>query len=121
ILVLLVLAHFPIGIIAASMILIFRTAGPFVAGVMAASSLLGGVYYSTSVIPDVVQPLAAFVPLTYGLRAFRRTLLSGEPLSVVAGDVTVLAGFTIVLLVVSLLLFGWSLRYAQRAGSLAQY
>ena len=45
-------------------------------------SLLGGVYYSTSVIPEVVRPLASVVPLTYGLRALRRTLLSGEPLSI---------------------------------------
>lgn len=121
ILVLTVLAHVPVGLAAASMILVFRTAGPLIPGTMAAISLLGGVYYSTSVIPDVVQPLAAFIPLTYGLRAFRRTLLSGEPVAAVMGDVAILAGMTVVLLAIGLAAFAWSLRYAQRAGSLAQY
>jgi ABC-2 type transport system permease protein len=121
IMALLVVAHLPVGIVAASMILIFRTAGPIVPGVLSATSLLGGVYYSTTVIPEVVQPLAGVIPLTYGLRAFRRALLSGEPFAAVAADVTILAGFSVVLLAASLLLFAWSLRYAQRAGSLAQY
>ena len=121
ILVLLVLAYFSVGVVAASMILVFRTSGPFLPGVLSAFSLLGGVYYSTSVIPSVVRPLAAFVPLTYGLRAFRRTLLSGDPFSAVARDVWILAVFAVVLLSVSLLIFVWSLRYARRAGSLAQY
>ncbi len=121
IVLLLILAHLPLGLLAASMILVFRTAGPIVPAVMAAAGLLGGVYYSTTVIPDVVRPLAALVPLTYGLRAFRRTLLSGESWQAVAGDVAILAVFAAVLLAVSLAIFRWSLRYAQRNGSLAQY
>ncbi len=121
ILALLVLAHAPIGMVAASMILVFRTAGPLVPGALATVALLGGVYYSTSVIPEVVRPLSALVPLTYGLRAFRRALLSGEPLSAVMGDIAILVVFTVVLLAGALALFRWSLGYAQRAGSLAQY
>jgi ABC-2 type transport system permease protein len=121
ILVLLVVAYSSVGIVAASMILVFRTSGPFVPGVLSAFSLLGGVYYSTSVIPSVVRPLAAFVPLTYGLRAFRKTLLSGDPFSAVARDISMLAVLAFVLLGASLLIFVWSLRYARRAGSLAQY
>lgn len=120
-LVLMVLAHLPVGIFAASMILVFRTAGPLVTGVIAASSLLGGVYYSTDVIPEIVRPLASFVPLTYGLRAFRRSLLSDAPWAVILGDIGVLSVFVVALLAVSMLVFGYSLRYAQRAGSLSQY
>lgn len=121
ILALLILAHVPIGLVAGSMILVFRTAGPIVPGALATIALLGGVYYSTSVIPEVLRPLSAFVPLTYGLRAFRRTLLSGAPFSAVAGDVAILLAFTVILLAGSLLLFRWSLGFAQKAGSLAQY
>jgi ABC-2 type transport system permease protein len=121
ILVLLVLAHLPIGIYMAAGILVFRTTGPLVPVLLGAFSLLGGVYYSTSVIPDAVRPLAAFVPLTYGLRAFRRTLLSGEPLGAVAGDLLILTAFAILLLGSSLAVFAWSLRFARRTGTLAQY
>lgn len=121
ILALTILAHVPVGLVAASMILVFRTSGPLIPAFLSATSLLGGVYYSTTVIPEIVRRLADFVPLTYGLRAFRRTLLSGEPLAAVIGDVSALAAIALVFLTLGSLLFAWSLRYARRAGSLAQY
>jgi ABC-2 type transport system permease protein len=121
ILFLTVLAHIPVGIMMAAVVLVFRATGPLVPGLLGVFSLLGGVYYSTSVIPDLVRPLAALVPLTYGLRAFRRSLLSGEPLSAVFGDISVLVLFVGCLTMVSLIAFSWSLRYARRTGTLAQY
>lgn len=120
-LLLLVLAHSSIGLLAAAMILLFRAAGPLVAGATIASSLLGGVYYSTGSIPESVRPLAGLVPLAHGLRAIRRTLLEGTPVSAVWGDVAALVALTVVLLAASLSLFAWSLRRARRAGSLSQY
>ncbi|HEX6925895.1 MAG TPA: ABC transporter permease [Longimicrobiaceae bacterium] len=121
ILVLLVLAHLPLGLLLASGVLVFRTTGPIGPTVMGAFGLLGGVYYSTSVIPEVVRPLASLVPLTYGLRAFRRALLSGDSFSAVAVDLGVLALLAAVLMVVGLAAFRWSLRYARRTGTLSQY
>lgn len=121
ILVLIILAHIPVGLLAGALHLVFRTSGPLISGVFAASTLLGGVYYSTSVIPEVVRPLAAIVPLTYGLRALRRSLLSGEPLAVVGPDVLILALFAAGLLTVGLLAFRAALDYARKAGTLAQY
>jgi ABC-2 type transport system permease protein len=118
---LVILAHLSVGVVAGAMVLAFRTAGPLVAGATILSALLGGVYYSTTVVPEAVRPLASILPLTHGLRAIRRTLLEGLPPSAVAADVAALAGLTLVLLAGSLILFAWSLRYAQRAGSLAQY
>jgi hypothetical protein len=51
----------------------------------------------------------------------RRALLSGEPLGTVAADVGVLATFAAVGLAVGFGAFVWALRYARRAGTLAQY
>lgn len=121
ILLIVVLAHLPFGILLASGILVFRTTGPLESLLLGGFSLLGGVYYSTTVIPEVVRPLASIVPLTYGLRAFRQALLSGEPLSAVLADVAILVGFAVVMLAVSLAVFRSSLRYARRMGTLAQY
>lgn len=121
VLALLFLAHLPVGLMAAAMILAFRTSGPLIPGVLTASTLLGGAYYSTTVIPEVIRPLAAFVPLTYGLRAFRQSFLSGAPLSEVAGDVAILAGFALLLMALGVTAFRWSLDHARKAGSLAQY
>jgi ABC-2 type transport system permease protein len=121
VLALLVVAHLPFGIGAAALVLAFRTAGPFPQGVIVLSALLGGVYYPTQVIPSWIQGVSAFLPLTYGLRALRMTLLEGAPARLVLGDVLVLACFAAVLLGLSALAFSLALRHARRSASLAQY
>lgn len=120
-LLLLLLAHLPVGLLLAAAILVFRTTGPVAPALLGVFSLLGGVYYSTDVIPTAVRPLSALVPLTYGLRAFRRSLLSGEPLSAVAADLSILFALTVPLLALSVAAFSWALRYARRNGTLSQY
>lgn len=119
--VLLVGAYAGIGLLPAALVLVFRTAGPLATAVIALSSLLGGVYYSTSVIPAWLQQLSALVPLSYALRPLRRLLLGGEPFAAVAGDVGMLALFAVTLLATGALAFGAALRYARRAGTLSQY
>jgi len=121
ILLLIALAYVPFAILSASLILAFKTAGPFATVVLTLSALLGGVYYPTQVIPSWLHHVSAFVPLTYGLRALRRTLLDGAPFGALAPDLAILAAFTVGLLLVSLIVFSQALRYARRAGTLAQY
>ncbi|HKG91345.1 MAG TPA: ABC transporter permease [Gemmatimonadaceae bacterium] len=123
ILALIVAAHVGFGVLGAAMTLAFRTAGPLGQAVIVASSLLGGVYWPTDarVIPDVIRGLSDFVPLTYGLRALRQTLLEGAGLAAIAPDVAKLTGIAMLLLGASALGFRAALRYARRAGTLAQY
>jgi ABC-2 type transport system permease protein len=122
IMVLLVSAYLAVGIFCAALVVAFRSAGPIGSGVLVASSMLGGVYYPTNVIPPWVQGISALLPMTYGLRALRRTML--EPATVYADvvrDVGVLAVMAAVSLAASVYVFGWALRHARRAGSLSQY
>jgi ABC-2 type transport system permease protein len=121
ILLLIVLAYLPFGLISAAAVLAWRTPTPLGQGVMAASVFLGGVYYSTTVIPSWLQDLSSLVPLTYGLRALRRTMLDGAPFLAVAQDVFVLAAFAVTALALGLLVFHHALGYARRAGTLSQY
>jgi ABC-2 type transport system permease protein len=118
---LLLLAYSAFGLMAAASILAFRTAGPIPNIVLVVSALLGGVYYPTQVIPTWIQSLSDVVPLTYGLRALRRTLLEGVPLHAVAGDVAILAAFAAVLLAAGGWAFARALRYSRRNGTLAHY
>lgn len=115
------LAYGGIGLIASAMILAFRTTGPLPGIVLGASTLLGGAYFSTTVIPGWLQSLSFLVPLTYGLRAVRRLLLSGAPLGDVLGDAAILTGFGIVLMAAGVVAFSFALRHARRAGTLSQY
>ena len=84
ILALIVLAYLPFGLIGAAMVIAFRTTGPLPQAILAASALLGGVYYPTQVIPSWIESVSAFVPLTYGLRALRMTMLEGQSLAAVS-------------------------------------
>lgn len=118
---LIVLAYLPIGMMATAMVIAFRTTGPFPQAILTLSALLGGVYYSTSVIPTWLQGVSAFIPLTYGLRALRGTLLEGLPISAVASDVAILAGFVLVLTGIGIYSLSLAFTHARRAGTLAHY
>lgn len=121
ILVLMMVTYGAIGLVAASLVLVFRTSGPLITAVMAGSGLLGGVYYSTSVIPAWLQSLSAVVPLTYALRSARMLLLNGSPLATVASDVAILVAITVVSVVIGSIAFAGALRHARVAGTLSQY
>ena len=116
-----VLAYLPVGLGAAALILAFRTTGPLPQGVLIASGMLGGVYYPTHVIPSWIEGVSYAIPLTYGLRALRRTLLDGVPFAAVAADLAILAAFILVLSAAGAAAFGMAIRYARRSGTLAQY
>lgn len=121
VLLLIVVAYIPIGLISASFYLAFRTTGPIAAAVMILSTLLGGVYYPAKVIPSWLQDISGFIPLTYGLRALRRVMLEGASLLTVGADVGILLAMTLVLLAASVWGFGVAMRYARRTGSLGYY
>lgn len=121
ILALIIVAYAGVGLVAAAAHLVFRTSGPLVTGTLTLSVLLGGAYYSSSVVPDVVQPLATLVPLTYGLRALRQVLLHGVGVGAVAADLTALAVLALLLLTAGVLAMRAGLRYARRSGTLTQY
>lgn len=118
---LLIVAYGSIGIIAAALVLVFRTSGPLITAVIAGSGLLGGVYYSTTVIPDWLQDLSMVVPLTYALRGMRMLLLGGAGSAEVINDLSAMVFITVGSLFVSLAVFGAALRHARHAGSLSQY
>jgi ABC-2 type transport system permease protein len=121
ILLLIVLAYLPFAILTAALILAFRTTGRLPQAVLALSGLLGGVYYPTQVIPSWLQRVSEVIPLTYGLRALRRSVLDGAQFGAIATDLAMLALSAVVLFGISLFAFSQALRHARRAGTLAQY
>ena len=121
VLALLVAAYAGFGLVLAAMTLAFRTTGPLPAIILAGTTLLGGVYYPTHVIPSWIQELSTVVPMTYGLRAARRMVLDGAAFDAVLPDVVALAGFALLSLAVGAAAFDIALRHARRAGSLGRY
>jgi ABC-2 type transport system permease protein len=107
--------------IAAALVVSFRTNAAIPQGVLVISTLLGGVYFPTSVLPPVMAPIAEWLPLTPGLRALRQALLLGYPLSAISGDLLQLAGLALGCAVVGGVALRLAFRYARKAGSLGQY
>ena len=121
-LALIVFAHAAVGLIGGALILAFRTAGPLENIVLFGSTMLGGLFVPTQVIPSWLADVSRALPLTYGLRAFRRALL--EPAtswSTLLPDLLTLLAIGAGMCVAGAIALVAALRYAQRAGTLAQY
>ena len=118
---LLIVAHIGVGLIATAAVVAFRTSFSIPEFVMMASSFLGGVYWPTSAIPSWIRQVSEALPISYGLRALRLALLEGRPLSAIAGDVSALAGYGSLLMVVGILALTRALAYARGRGTLSQY
>jgi ABC-2 type transport system permease protein len=121
VLILLIAAHFGVGLIAAAAVLVFRSSFSIPQIFAAASALLGGAYWPTSVIPSWMHTFSEVLPLTYGLRAVRRVFLDGASLSGVANDVLLLVATAGFLLCIGTASFAWSLQVARRHGTLSHY
>jgi ABC-2 type transport system permease protein len=121
VLLLLCLAYFGLGLVLASMFLVFRTIGPAQSVIVTASILLGGVYYPTETIPSWIQSLSVVVPMTYGLRAVRQLVLDGAPSLDVMRDVSVMALIAAVCLSIGALAFRAAFNYSRKRGTLSQY
>ena len=86
-----------------------------------ASLLLGGVYYPVSVLPDWLQQVSAFLPMTHALEGIRLAMLQGHNLQMLSTSVLGLGLFTIIVLPLSLVMFQFAVRQAKIHGSLTQY
>jgi ABC-2 type transport system permease protein len=108
-----------LGILAGILPLLYPERGEQMSFMVQALVLLvSGVYYSVDVLPGWLQAISAFSPATYLLRGIRDGLLNGTDLSNEAGLIGILAVFGVVLVPVSLLVFGVAERWAKKTGRL---
>ncbi len=110
-----------LGIVSAAFVLVLRHSDPLSGLLAAASALLGGVFYPTSVLPLPLQRLAEFIPLTHALRGLRLSVLGGHGLAALWGEIVILALFLAVLAPLAALAMGWAVRQAKIAGTLSAY
>jgi ABC-2 type transport system permease protein len=110
-----------IGLLFGSLVIRFKEANAMVFLVRGMIMIFCGVAYPLAVLPGWMQPIAAALPLTYGIRAIRAVALNDAGFAAVAPDLMALAGFAVVLPVLGIVAFGWMERRARRTGSLGQY
>lgn len=109
-----------IGLLAAAFVIAFKQSEPLTSAFVAASMLVSGIMYPTSVLPYWLERISPLFPLTHSADLLRFTFLKGADTGQAGVHFLVLAGFC------ALLPLGWmalnaSLDYARRTGSLSQY
>lgn len=109
------------GILSAAIVLVVKQGDPIAWLMGGASSLLAGVYYPITVLPDWLTPISHIIPLTYALDAMRLAMLKGYTLYEVRIDALVLLAFALILTPLSFLVFRQALKRAKTEGSLIQY
>ena len=80
--------------------------------------LVSGVYYPLTVLPLPMQIAGAASPLTYALEGIRRSLLQGAGIGDVLPIILVLLGMGVVMIPLSVWVFGWAETRAKRLGLL---
>ncbi len=121
ILVLSIISFASIGMISAAFIIVLKKGDPIAWVFGSLSTLLAGVYYPVSVLPDWLQGFSAALPLTYALDAARHAVLQGYSLYQVRFDILSLLCFSAILIPLALFSFRFAVKKAKIEGSLAQY
>ena len=121
ILILTIICFSSLGIIAAAFIMVLKRGDPvtWVFGMF--SSLLGGVYYPITIMPQGLQYFSYLLPVTYSLRAMRHALLMGYSFRELLPDMAIVSLFCVVLLPLGLVSFRYAVHRAKVEGSLTHY
>ncbi len=108
-----------IGIVASILPLLYPERGAQMTSVVQASFLLiSGVYYPITVLPEWMQSIAVFSPITYVLDGVRAAVLDGKPVSELTAFIVPLLVLGVVLLPVGIRAFKMAEDYAKRTGKL---
>jgi ABC-2 type transport system permease protein len=110
-----------VGMLSTALVVILRHGDPLSGLIAAGSALLGGVFYPTSVLPQPLQRLSEFIPLTHALRALRLALLQGHGVSALQREMVILLLFLGVLGPLAVFALRWAIRQAKTMGTLGAY
>jgi ABC-2 type transport system permease protein len=108
-----------LGILSSAYLLLFKRGNPSKWFFLGVSSVVGGMLFPVSVLPDWLQVVARLTPVTYALESMRAALLEGASLSAIAHPLSILLLFAACLLPTSTLAFSWALRRTKITGTLS--
>jgi ABC-2 type transport system permease protein len=120
-LVLTVAALAPLGMLAATFVVLFKRAEPIAHVTNAAAMFLAGTYFPLELLPGWLAKAAWAFPLTHAIAAFRCALFATGSNDELEGHLSCLAVFALTLGPVSLWAFDRAVRWSKRRGSLGQY
>jgi ABC-2 type transport system permease protein len=121
VLVLTIISFGSLGILSASFIMVLKRGDPVSWIFGGISGLLGGLYYPVSVLPGWLQTLSYLLPVTYALEGMRMAVLKGYSISALMPNIFALFVFSVIMLPLSILAFGFAVKKAKKDGTLTQY
>ena len=109
------------GIISASFVMVLKRGDPISSIFTSVSGILGGLYYPVSILPGWLQKMSYLLPVTYSLEGMRLALLQGYSLRELMPNIVALLLFSIIMLPLSIFIFGYAVKRAKIDGTLTQY
>ena len=110
-----------VGLLSAAFTIAFKQREPLSGMFIAASFLLSGVLYPTSVLPSWLEPLASLLPLTHALELARGALLVGAEPDAMAGHAAALAASAAALAALGVWSLSAAFGHARSNGTLSHY
>jgi ABC-2 type transport system permease protein len=112
-----------IGCLSACVVVLSKRSQPLIALYGLAASLLGGAVFPIAVMPEWLRALSWLIPHSYVINGARQALMQVPPVATVSLQEAIigLVIFNIVVVTISLYLFGKSLDYAREMGLLGDY
>jgi len=110
-----------LGVLSAAHLLLFKRGTPVRWVFFGVAGLVSGMIYPVTILPNWLQAVARFIPMTWSLQGMRAALLEGASFAGLWPAIQVLLLFATVLLPVSLAVFAWALRRTKVTGTLTHF
>ncbi len=116
-----VLSFMGVGIVWAGIVLLVKRGESIMTAAGYLVILVSGVLFPGAVLPDWMQWISSWSPLTHALEGMRLALLRGFALGQMMPLVLKLIAFAAIWMTLGIATFNWAVRISKRAGSLAEY
>lgn len=110
-----------LGMISCSVLVVVKRGDPINWIFSGVAALLAGTMFPVSVLPDWLQRVAWYIPLTHALEAVRRCLLTGASVGDVSTNIGILIAFVAVLIPTTVCITNACMNYAKNRGAFATH
>jgi len=107
-----------LGILSAALMLVTKRGDPLSGFVLQGTSLLAGAVFPVTLLPGPLRAAAQLLPAYYGFDGMRRVLLGDAGLAEIAPQLLALTAFLVVLVPLSLFVFGRAVEIGRITGTL---
>jgi ABC-2 type transport system permease protein len=115
------IAFAPFGLFLAAAVVVFKQTNAGATFVITGVTLLAGIYFPVSLLPDWIEWASEVQPFTPAVDLLRNVLVGTDLTDSLAVTLAKLFGFTLVLIPVSVVVLRAALARARRSGTIIEY